>query len=160
MFFEFENCQYPSFQKEGNAAQFAIPYAKHFCVGEGVDVGCAKPEWAYPGAYLVDPEINAYHARNFPYDNLDYIFSSHALEHVDHWVFVLDYWCTKIKPGGVIFLYLPDYSQRYWRPWNNKKHLNIFTPTILKDYFEHKGFRQVFTSGVDLNNAFMVCAIK
>jgi predicted SAM-dependent methyltransferase len=151
---------YPSFQSEGNAAQFAIPYAKHVCSGKGVDVGCNQIEWSFPGSLPVDPVINEYDALNFPYDNLDYIFSSHCLEHLQNWVDVLDYWTNKLKIGGILFLYLPDYSQEYWRPWNNRKHLNIFSPAIIKDYMIDKNYTNIFSSGVDLNNAFMVMGEK
>jgi predicted SAM-dependent methyltransferase len=157
---EYKKNKYPIFQSQGNAAQFAIPYAKHVCVGEGVDIGCNRLEWSFPGSLPVDPAINEYDALNFPYDNLDYIFSSHCLEHLYNWVDVLDYWTSKLKIGGVLFLYLPDYSQEYWRPWNNRKHLNIFSPIILKDYLEDKKYNNIFTSQVDLNNAFMVMAEK
>lgn len=155
----FKEYPYPKFQSEGFAAQFAIPYAKYFCKGVGVDVGCNRIEWMFPTAYPIDPNINPdYDALNFPenYKELDYIFSSHCLEHLYNWVDVLDYWTSKIKIGGVLFLYLPDYSQVYWRPWNNRKHLNIFTPQIIKDYMEQKGYFNLFSSGIDLNNAFMV----
>jgi predicted SAM-dependent methyltransferase len=157
---EYKKNKYPSFQSQGNAAQFAIPYAKHVCVGKGIDVGCNRLEWSFPGSLPVDPAINEYDALNFPYDDLDYIFSSHCLEHLYDWVDVLDYWTSKLKIGGVLFLYLPDYSQEYWKPWNNRKHLNIFSPTILKDYLEDKKYNNIFTSQVDLNNAFMVMAEK
>ena len=30
---EFRGEEYPSFQTEGNASQFAIPFAKHVCHG-------------------------------------------------------------------------------------------------------------------------------
>ena len=53
----------------------------------------------------------------------------------------MDYWYDKLKQGGTIFLYLPDYSQEYWRPWNNRKHLNIFTPEIIYDYMEIKDIK-------------------
>lgn len=155
---KFNNKLYPEFQAYGNAAQFALPYAKHFCKGEGVDVGCNRLEWCYPGAKPIDPIINGFNALDIPYTNLDYIFSSHCLEHVANWVEVLNYWSTKLAPGGVIFLYLPDYSQEYWRPWNNRKHIHILTPQILTDYFNANDFDLVFTSGVDLNNSFMVVA--
>lgn len=151
---------YPAFQSEGNAAQFALPYAQQVCNGVGVDVGCNREQWKFKGAYAVDPAINDYNALNFPYENLDYIFSSHCLEHLYDWVKVLEYWTSKLKSKGVLFLYLPDYSQTYWRPWHNKKHLNIFSPTIIKDYMEDSGYTKVYTSGVDLNNAFMVMGEK
>jgi predicted SAM-dependent methyltransferase len=157
---EFNGKKYPKFQSEGNASQFVIPFAKHICKGNGVDVGCNRIEWSFPGSFPVDPVINEYNALNFPQENLDYIFSSHCLEHLNDWVSVLDYWYDSIKVGGVIFLYLPDYSQEYWKPWNNRKHLNIFTPQIISDYFTHKGMKNIFNSGVDLNNAFMIVAEK
>lgn len=157
----FKQTVYPFFQTQGNAAQFAIPYAKHMCAGVGVDIGCAKPEWAFPGALLVDPVLDGgYHALDFPYAELDYIFSSHCLEHIDRWVDAMDYWYHKLKTGGVLFLYLPDYSQEYWRPWHNRKHVNIFTPTIIVDYMRDRGYGTIFASGTDLNNAFMVCGEK
>jgi predicted SAM-dependent methyltransferase len=156
----YKNKIYPKFQAEGYASQFAISFAKHVCKGKGVDVGCNRNEWAFPGAYPVDPIINGYDALNFPYENLDYIFSSHCLEHLNSWVSVLNYWTSKLKPGGVLFLYLPDYSQEYWRPWNNRKHLNIFTPEIIFDYMNDNGYKNIFKSGVDLNNAFMVMGEK
>jgi hypothetical protein len=151
---------YPEFQTQGYASQFAIPYARHFCYGEGVDIGCNREEWKYPGAHAIDPAINEYDALNFPYENLDYVFSSHCLEHLQNWVDVLDYWTSKIKSGGVLFLYLPDYSQEYWKPWNNRKHLNIFTPQIISDYMNDCGYKNIFASGVDLNNAFMAVGEK
>ena len=40
---------YPLFQAQGNASQFAIPFAKHLCKGEGLDIGCMKKEWSFPG---------------------------------------------------------------------------------------------------------------
>ena len=157
---EYKEYRYPLFQSEGNAAQFAIPFAKHVCVGTGVDVGCNRLEWSFPGSLPVDPVINDYDALNFPYENLDYIFSSHCLEHLYDWVSVLDYWTSKLKIGGVLFLYLPDYSQEYWKPWNNRKHLNIFSPTIIKDYLQDRDYNTIFASQIDLNNAFMVMAEK
>jgi hypothetical protein len=159
---KFKNSNYPMFQTEGNAAQFAIPYAKHVCKGKGVDVGCNRVEWSYPGSIPIDPAINNYNALNFPDDcnNLDYIFSSHCLEHIPDWIAVLDYWTSRLNESGTLFLYLPDYTQEYWRPWNNRKHVNIFNSNIIRDYLQHKQYRKVFCSGVDLNNSFMVMGQK
>jgi predicted SAM-dependent methyltransferase len=152
---------YPKFQSNGFAARFAFPFAIEVCKGVGVDIGCNREEWAFPGAKMIDPEIDPkMHATNFPYENLDYIFSSHCLEHLYNWVDVMDYWYDKLKTGGVLFLYLPDYSQTYQRPWSNRKHKNIFTPTIIKDCMQDMGYKNIFVSGVDLYNAFMVMGEK
>lgn len=159
----FNGILYPKFQSKGNAAQFAIPYAKQVCLGKGVDVGCNRLEWSFPGSIPIDPTIDLrYDALNFPeYANsLDYIFSSHCLEHLYDWVKVLDYWSSRLKSKGVMFLYLPDYTQEYWRPWNNRKHLNIFTSNILYDYFANNNYINIYKSEVDLNNSFMIMAEK
>lgn len=157
---EFEGERYPSFQATGNAARFILPFAKEFCTGKGVDVGCSKKEWAYPGSLPVDIEFDdPYHALNLP-EGLDYIFSSHCLEHVDDWVEVMDYWISRLKEKGTLFLYLPHYSQRYWRPWNNRKHKHVLTAKIITDYLDSKNFEQVFSTGKDLNNSFAVVGIK
>ena len=155
------NINYPQFQSEGNAAQFAIPYAKKICQGIGYDIGCMKECWAFPGSIPIDLKINdEYHALNLPKSNVDYIFSSHCLEHISNWVEVMDYWHKILKIGGVLFLYLPDYSQTYWRPWNNRKHFNIFTANIIEDYLTHKNYTNIFKSGIDLNNSFMIFGEK
>lgn len=158
---KFNEAEYPAFQTNGFAARFVMPFALEVCKGEGVDVGCNRMEWKFPGSYPVDPEINQYHATDFPYTNMDYVFSSHCLEHIPDWVGTLEYWTDKLKPGGILFLYLPDYSQEYWRPWNNRKHVHMFTPNILRDYLKStKSFNKIFVSGVDLYNAFTVIAEK
>jgi len=158
---EFKNKKYPSFQSMGNASQFAIPYAKHVCIGEGYDIGCMKKEWAFPRSIPIDLSFNdGYHATNLPKKEVDYIFSSHCLEHILDWVSVMDYWYDTLKQGGVLFLYLPDYSQEYWKPWNNRKHFNILSSEIIKDYMLDKGYINVFVSDVDLNNSFMAFGEK
>jgi predicted SAM-dependent methyltransferase len=158
---KYKNKEYPAFQSEGNASQFAIPFALNVCIGEGYDIGCMKEEWSFPNSTPIDLDFDdEWHALNLPKKNIDYIFSSHCLEHIHNWVEAMDYWYDTLRVGGVLFLYLPDYSQEYWRPWNNRKHVNMFSSQILKDYLFHKGYSKIFVSGVDLNNAFMVMAEK
>lgn len=155
---KFNEKLYPEFQASGFAARFAFPFAKEVCKGTGYDIGCNKKEWAFPGAVAVDITLNnGCDAFNLPNAPVDYIFSSHCLEHLPNWIEALDYWTTKLVIGGVIFLYLPHRSQEYWLPFNNRKHLHYFDETILKQYFDtSKQFTNVFISGVDLNNSFSV----
>jgi hypothetical protein len=158
---EFRAQTYPAFQAKGNAAQFAIPFALHFCKGKGYDIGFSKEEWKLPGAIGIDSNLqNGFDANTLPEDKVDYIFSSHCLEHVDDWVTTLEYWLSKLKQNGILFLYLPDISQMYWRPWHNRKHRHCFTPQILKTFLEDHGCKNIFCSGIDLNNSFMiVCSV-
>lgn len=152
------NQKIPKFQSEGNASQFAIPFGIKFCKGKGYDIGYSKKEWKFPNSIGIDisDTNDDYHANNLPEEKVDFIYSSHCLEHVPNWVETIDYWVSKIKKSGILFLYLPDFSQKYWRPWNNKKHNHCFTPEIFRGYCEFKNFENYFISGIDLNNSFYV----
>lgn len=172
----FKGETYPKFQAEGFAAKFAFTFAKEVCKGEGYDIGCNRLEWALPGALPIDPvfgnkiisldggrnlfDHKNYHALELPEGKVDYIFSSHCLEHVPEWVETLNYWYEKLLTGGTLFLYLPDHSQIYWRPWNNRKHVHAFTREIIYSYFYDKGFKNIFISGIDLNNSFIIFGEK
>lgn len=158
---EYNGKKYPDFQAEGNASQFAIPFAKKFCKGVGYDIGCNRLEWSFPNSIPIDLNFNDGYDAYKLYDGpVDYIYSSHCLEHLPDWITALDYWTSKIKVGGVLFLYLPHYNQEYWRPWNNRKHLHIFTSEIVKDYMINRGYINIFNSERDLNDSFMIVGEK
>jgi predicted SAM-dependent methyltransferase len=159
---EFKGEVYPAFQASGFAARFAFPFAEEFCKGFGIDVGCNRLGWCYPDASPVDPNVNDWTASDMPFDDLDYIFSSHCLEHLYNWVDALDYWFDRLKSGGVVFLYLPDHSQKYWRSWHNRKHIHNLSPEIVGNYFKDQPemWEDVMVSNVDLNNSFIVIAYK
>jgi predicted SAM-dependent methyltransferase len=153
---KFNNKNYPLFQTEGNASQFSIPFAKHFCKGKGYDIGCNRLEWAFPGATPIDLSFDdEWEAYNLP-GPVDYIYSSHCLEHLVDWVKALDYWTKCLNNKGILFLYLPHYDQEYWRPWNNRKHNHIFSPQIIKDYMVSRNYTNIFHSERDLNDSFII----
>lgn len=158
---QYRGKNYPRFQTIGNASQFAIPFAKYFCQGQGYDIGCNRYEWAYPGATAIDPLISPNHdAYNLPEGQVDYIFSSHCLEHLPDWVAALDHWTDRIRPGGILFLYLPHYSQEYWRPWNNRKHLHVLSSQVIEDYLSDRNYINILSSERDLNDSFIVVGEK
>jgi predicted SAM-dependent methyltransferase len=112
-----------------------------------------------PGSIPIDLTLGS-DALRLPERQVDYIFSSHCLEHLPHWIDALDHWSSRLKSGGTLFLYLPHRSQEYWKPWNNRKHFHIFDQEMIKSYLEDNGYVKVYVSGVDLNNAFMAMAEK
>jgi len=151
--------KYPAFQAEGNASQFAIPFAKQVCCGEGYDIGYGADEWKLPGAVGIDLK-DGRDAMDLPWGAVDYIYSSHCLEHLDDWVAALDHWTTRIRRGGVLFLYLPHFDQRYWRPWHNRKHRHVLTREMITSYLSDSGYQNIFCSDRDLNHSFMVMGEK
>lgn len=163
----FKNIKYPAFQATGNAARFIKPFADEFLQNKnvGLDIGCMNLDWCYPGAIPIDLTIDdPYDAYNLPkVDNVEYIFSSHCLEHLPDWVGALNLWRDYLPSTGILFLYLPHYSQRYWRPWHNRKHYHAFTNQLLSDYFQDTSeyWNNWFVSpGADLNNSFCCVAEK
>lgn len=157
---EYNGKEYPHFQAEGFAAQFVIPFAKFVCKGVGYDIGCMHKEWAFPGAIAIDTAFNdGFDAYHLPQKNVDYIFSSHCLEHLPQWVDALDYWTETLKEGGVLFLYLPHYAQEYWRPWNNRKHMHALRRDVIIDYMRNK-YTKIFSTERDLNDSFCVMGEK
>jgi len=160
-FITFKDNKFLHFQSHGNASQFSIPYAKYYCKGVGYDIGFCKEEWKFPEAIGIDLSLdNGYHADNLPDEIVDYIYSSHCLEHVDNWVNTLELWISKLKKNGILFLYLPDFSQVYWRPWHNKKHKHCFTQEIIRQFLIDKGMNNIYCSGIDLINSFMIVCEK
>jgi len=162
---EFNGNLYPNFQASGFAARFIFPFAKEYCKGIGFDIGCNRLEWCYPDAIPIDSTFteNQYNANCLPH-KVDYIFSSHCLEHIEHWTKVLDYWCSNVKDEGIIFLYLPHPSQKYWLPWNNRKHLHALYPEIINEYFKDKGWinmiPQMNKDWFDPNSSFTIISKK
>lgn len=158
MFINYNGKDYFKFQTTGNSARFVVPFAEELCKGKGYDIGAGHVEWSLPGSLIIDPVINGLSGNDLPEEQVDYIFSSHCLEHCDSWIETLEHWISRIKKGGVLFIYLPDYSQEYWRPWNDKRHKHVMHPEVISDFLKSKGMN-VITSGVDLNNSFSIVAL-
>jgi len=152
----------PAFVDSNYSARFIFPFALEVCKGKGYDIGAGYVEWALPSSIPIDPLIdNKYNDMNLPEGEVDYIFSSHCIEHVDSWVNTLRYWETKLKHGGVLFLYLPTYKKISWRPWINWAHKHILSPEIIKDFLIHEGkYKNIFVSESDLMYSFSVMCEK
>lgn len=165
-FVEFDGVKYPAHESIGGASLWIRPLAQYYCKGEnGIDIGYCKPQWQLPGTFGVEPSINTeYDAMNLPYceGGWDYIHSSHCLEHVkENWQNVLDNWFSVLKSGGILFLYLPHISQKYWNTQNNRKHVHQFSGDEIWEYVSNQTyFKTGFKSGPDFNHSFVVVIEK
>jgi len=135
---------YPDYLNHGNACSFIREKALLYCSGKGIDVGA--DEWPLPGSVPVREEKhqNAFSLDAFPDASLDFVFSSHCLEHLRPWKKALRLWIRKLKPGGRLFLYLPHESMKLWRragPWVGLRH--EWTPTweVLVPFLEQHGVK-------------------
>jgi len=116
LFHRYKGERYPDYLNHGNACQFIAPKALAYCKGRGIDIGAGT--WSLPGSIPIqdEPHMNAYKLDTFPDDSLDYVFSSHCLEHLDNWAEALSLWISKLRIGGILFLYLPHESMKLWNP--------------------------------------------
>lgn len=153
MLYSYKGKTYPEYLKQGNATQYIVPIAEKFCIGDGVDIGSGK--YPLPGAepWELEEGRNAYDLPR----TYDYIFSSHCLEHLFDPIKALTYWYSRIKPGGVLFLYLPHPEMEYWLPQNNKKHLHAWYPYDMKKILLDLGYEDVLISERDLFWSFCAC---
>lgn len=160
----FKGEKYLKLQSEGFASQYCHAFAKKILKGNILDIGCMKKEWSLENSTPIDINFeNGYDAMNLPDGQFDGIISSHMAEHfVGNVWSMFDYWQSKLKVGGVLFLYLPHYEyQNYWHGWENRKHIHHFLPKFFKDYFNSKDWCNVFvTEGADLNASFYAIAEK
>ena len=128
-------------------APVILDVALRYCVGAGVDLGCGDS--LFPGAVPVDtggfygavpgyPTADMRDLSSFP--GLDYVFSSHALEHVPEWGSVLGGSYMALRPGGVIFLYLP--WDEYFATWvpPGAGHVASFSPAVIRRALLRVGF--------------------
>jgi SAM-dependent methyltransferase len=127
---------------KGNAQGFIREKALSYCRGKGLDVGAS--EWPLPGAIPVQQERhqNALALDDFDDHSLDYVFSSHCLEHLERWQDALEHWIRKLKPSGILFLYLPHEDMELWRPgapWGGNSHKWQPTHGVLVPFLEQHG---------------------
>ena len=101
---------------------------------------------------------------DFEDGSLDFVFSSHCLEHIEDWRSALAEWVRKVKPGGIIFLYLPHPECEVWHPgapFVGDGHKWMPTPEVISQALEGLGCEIVGKDeGPDAMMSFYVCARK
>lgn len=163
----FNGKKYPKLQSQGFASQYSFALAKQILPQIGIiyDIGFSNPAWQYPGSIGIDiSKEDDFHAMNLPDQMADGIYSSHCLEHLDDYVSVLEYWNSRLKHNGILFMYLPncDY-QEYWQPTSNRKHKIYMNPALMQKYFAgtiNMWWNVFVTEGYDLNGSFYCIAQK
>jgi SAM-dependent methyltransferase len=131
IYYTYKGGCYPQSVAQGSAMQHIKQVALDYCTGRGLDIGASR--WPFPGAHGVDdrPEENAYRLDRWAPGSLDFVFSSHCLEHLEEWQKALSLWISKLRPGGILFLYLPHKSMTLWEPgspWVGDGHK--WSPTV------------------------------
>ena len=139
----------PSGNEVGKMLWELVPYTRGF----GLDLGCG-PHKGFPHFIGVDnrkdtalfsipmnPDLTVPDATKLPMfadSCLDFIFSSHLLEHVEDYKSALKEWWRLVKVGGHLCLYLPhkDFYPNIGQPGANSDHKHDFLPQDILDVMD------------------------
>ena len=98
--------------------------------GKGIDIGCGGDP-VMPDAMGFDvKDGDANFISKHVHEQFDYVFSSHCLEHMTDPHNALFEWWKLVKPGGYMFVIVPDedlYEQGHWPSKYNPDHRFTFT---------------------------------
>ena len=163
--FKYKQKLYPTYLKNHNASKFILEFAKEYCLGKGVNIGYGNnfsKIFDRRSCLFLDLKdgINCNKIDFIEKKSLDFVFSSHTLEHMNNWKISLKNWVEKIKQNGWLFLYLPHYKMEYWKPKNNKKHKSLIYPNKIKKELYKIKLKYIFISGIDLFYSYCVVAKK
>ena len=157
MTYEYKGSLFPDYLKQGNAAQYIKPVAEKLCQGNGLDIGCG--DWPLSWAIPIEKRHGG-DAMALPEGPFDYVFSSHCLEHLADPIAALEHWKSRIRKGGVLFLYLPHPDMKYWLPQNCRKHLHTWKPEQMAEIVKDLGFVEVMHSERDMAWGFAVVGVN
>lgn len=156
---------YPDYLTVGGNTFAIRRTAAVFCHGNGLDIGAGY--WPLPGSTPIDPNRGPgmqCSLEDVPPGSQDYVFSSHTLEHIEDWQGELDTWLSKVKPGGVLFLYLPHPECKLWHkdnPAMAELHKWVPEPEIIGEFLLSSGLSVGSRDdGPDHFYSFYVCAQK
>jgi SAM-dependent methyltransferase len=145
---------------KGSGMRWIYRLAEKFCRGKGLVVGpcgvvSAGAEFlSFPGATPVDTRLpgsgSATDLSGHADGSMDYVFSSHCLEHVDDPEKALEEFYRVLKPGGDFIVVVPN-ATSILRRWKHLRGYNIFEPLIDNLYFRTYLFRcSIFYSEKEL----------
>lgn len=115
-----------------------VSYVRYFA-GNGIDVGCGDdPLGQYAPLFPKMGSVREWDladgdAQELPGvepASLDWLHSSHCLEHLRHPLAALARWCEVVRPGGHLVVIVPDedlYEQGSWPSRYNGDHKHSFT---------------------------------
>lgn len=162
---EYKGKFYPDYLTVGGACHAIFREALKFCKGDGIDVGAGL--WPLPGSVPVDIWRGPGAAKNIddiPIGSQDFVFSSHCLEHNSDWENKLHDWISKLKLGGIVFLYMPHPDCGIWEvgsPFVGGEHKWTPTPEVIRLALQRVHCRVIARDdGPDAMQSFWLCAQK
>jgi len=100
--------------------------AKHYCIGQGVEVGPGGNPICEPGSVKFLDKYPGRRPKSFaiefaceafeipvPDNSFDFLVSAHTLEHLPDTIRTLNEWRRVVRTGGILFLVLPHGERTY-----------------------------------------------
>ena len=118
-------------------------FFEKYCQGEGLDIGCGNDP-VVDGVYGWDlMNGDAQYLKGVEDDSLDFVYSSHCLEHMIDVRIALYNWFRVLKAGGYLILYIPHrdlYEKKELPSRFNPHHKHMFILGGYKRlYFRYHG---------------------
>ena len=110
---------------------------QRYLVGKGIDIGAGDDS-----LYILNGSVRSYDKRDgnaqfmaeIADATYDFVYSSHCLEHMPDVQLALRNWVRIIKPGGILYVVVPDfelYEKGMWPSRFNQDHKASFSITRL-----------------------------
>ncbi|MDB5763832.1 MAG: methyltransferase family protein [Herminiimonas sp.] len=116
--------------ESSKSKEFFSPFELSLFKGKVLDIGAGKDP-VIPDAVAFDlADGDANEIKKFAPESFDCVYSSHCLEHMWNPGLTLKNWWSLVKPGGYLFLIVPDedlYEQGSFPSTFNPDHKHTFT---------------------------------
>ena len=110
---------------------------QRYLIGKGIDIGAGDDS-----LYILNGSVRSYDKRDgnaqfmaeIADATYDFVYSSHCLEHMPDVQLALRNWVRIIKPGGILYIVVPDfelYEKGMWPSRFNQDHKASFSITRL-----------------------------
>jgi len=109
---------------------------KQYLRGKGIDIGCGDDCLKVEEGSVRPWDVNdgdAQFMAGVPDSEFDFVYSSHCLEHVRDVPETLKNWTRILKPGGFLYVVVPDYllyEKMTWPSRYNTDHKQSFSTMI------------------------------
>lgn len=106
---------------------------------QGIDIGCGRLVLEVPNGSVMGwdtPQGDANVMKGAPDESFDFVYSSHCLEHMRSVQGALAAWVRILKPGGALYVAVPDFElfeQRQWPSRKNGDHKFSFSTNIARE---------------------------
>lgn len=110
--------------------------------GDGIDIGCGPDPLLIPSGTVRQWDVQDGDAQlmtGVPDGQFDFVYSSHCLEHMRDVPESLHHWTRILKPGGFLYVVVPDYmlyEKMTWPSRFNGDHKQSFSFMITRRHVQ------------------------